>query len=181
MNYFFKINPKKNTSSPDTPRMITTYSGGSQKLKKIMKAHWSLLESDPIIGRHIGSAPKVTYRRPKSIKDRLVQSYLQEDRSVSWLSSAKGFVVCKSCKACKNCKSCTSYQSVLGKMNTIMKFITCTSDYIIYVLECPCGYNYVGSTNLQLKIRILQQLRIKISTTPQPAISPRNITATIGF
>ena len=44
-------------------------------------------------------------------------------------------------------------------MFAIKKFLTCSTDYVVYVLMCPCEKWYVGSTKHPAKRRILEHKR----------------------
>lgn len=41
-----------------------------------------------------------------------------------------------------------------GVKHPIKHFLTCSSDHVIYVLQCPCKYLYVGETTMQCRTRI---------------------------
>lgn len=42
----------------------------------------------------------------------------------------------------------------LGFIHKIQQFSNCRSRLCVYLLTCPCGLRYVGSTRCQLKVRI---------------------------
>ena len=63
---------------------------------------------------------------------------------------------CKKLK-CKTCPTLISYKKCItinNKTIFINSNCDCCSNYIIYVLLCPCGEKYVGSTTNQLHIRM---------------------------
>ncbi|MEE6521975.1 hypothetical protein FKM82_020351 [Ascaphus truei] len=40
----------------------------------------------------------------------------------------------------------------------IKQYMNCHTEYVIYLLECPCGLQYVGKTKRAIKTRILEHL-----------------------
>lgn len=59
---------------------------------------------------------------------------------------------------CSNCENlnkghCFVHQTT-GKVYEIKHYLTCDSDYIIYIIQCPCGLLYVGETTMKCKARI---------------------------
>lgn len=107
----------------------------------------------------VNNFPTVTYRKPKSLKDRLVHSYQNPISKSTWLAASTGFHKCNACKACKHVSSRKTFKLHNGKDKIINKFITCTTEYIVYQLECPCGLRYTGSTKQALKKWILEHQR----------------------
>ncbi|OCT87843.1 hypothetical protein XELAEV_18021543mg [Xenopus laevis] len=65
-----------------------------------------------------------------------------------------GFFPCKTCKGCKTSKVTTFKSNVTNVEFAIKDIITCNSNNVIYMLQCPCNLQYVGRTNRKLKIRI---------------------------
>lgn len=152
------------------PRLILTYNKQKESLSRIITNNWHLLGSDPVLGSKLSSRPTITYRKAPSTSDFLVSSSPEVTKKSGWLSSGKGFVKCSTCKACKHGISKTMYRTAFNTTPTkIDKLITCKTEIAIYILECSCGLQYVGSTKLQVHKRILQHLRaITNSDTTYP-------------
>lgn len=53
----------------------------------------------------------------------------------------------------------------------IKQRITCRSQFVIYIVECPCSLRYVGSTTCELKKRILEHVRATVNTDRTNAIA----------
>ena len=59
-----------------------------------------------------------------------------------------------------------------GNRSHIKGVITCSTKAVIYLITCPCGKNYVGKTNRELKVRISEHrstIRCKNFTYPVAA------------
>ena len=89
-----------------------------------------------------------------------------------------GFHYCTRCKACKTTrqagarKKLTQFKSnVTGETFKIRPLITCGSDHVTYVLECPCSLQYVGRTTRQLKTRIKEHLANIKKSFPNHSVS----------
>lgn len=67
----------------------------------------------------------------------------------------KGMYCCKK-PLCLTCNHVTHRQKEFickGKSYTIPDFFTCSSEYVVYCLTCPCGLLYVGRTIRTLRKR----------------------------
>lgn len=109
--------------------------------------------------------PKFIYRRAPGLRNRIARNVPDPPRKASTFLDGSGFHFCTRYKACKitrrpgTSKKVSQFQSVVTKEKfTIKPLITCSSDNITYVLECPCSLQYVGRTTRQLKTRINEHL-----------------------
>ena len=142
----------------DSIRFITSFSTDAWRIRKILLKHWQVLRADRVIGSMLPLNVMTTYRRSRSLADDLVHSYPLPVQSGTWLTR-KGFYICGNCKACKASKNRSTITSTMGQTVPISKYLTCLSDYCVYVLMCPCGLMYVGSTIFATKKRILEHRR----------------------
>lgn len=141
-------------------RFIFGYSSQGREIKKLINRNWPIILGDPIIGHLLPKRPPITFSRAPSMRDQLVSNNLEQSPNQTWLSQRKGFFKCKTCKACQHGLNTTSYRTPFSsKEFSIDKALSCKTDYAIYVLECPCGLKYIGSTILQSHKRILQHIR----------------------
>lgn len=101
----------------------------------------------------------ISYRRGRNFKDILVKSDITENRR-STMHDLKGFFPCGHCRACKSSHLVKEFL-IPGRAKKwkIEQFLTCSSNFVIYVLECPCQLRYVGSTTLMAKKRVMEHLR----------------------
>lgn len=64
---------------------------------------------------------------------------------------------------------------VTKKQNEIRRFITCSSTKVIYLLTCPCGFQYFGKKNRQLRTMINEHHTVVTFT-----LQSRTKAATVG-
>ncbi|XP_075431149.1 uncharacterized protein LOC142468425 [Ascaphus truei] len=143
---------------------ITNYNRQAGKIVNIVNKYWHIIKNDEIIGDMVPDKPVVIFKRAKTLKDKLAPSALPKNNLTinRWLPSIKGFFGCTTYKACVY-RATDKHQfvcNVTKKKYTINKHITCRSNYIIYLIECPCGLQYVGKTKRQMNIRILEHIGI---------------------
>lgn len=148
-----------NDDESNETRMILTYNGNSNQIRKAITRNWNILKSDPGIGNSIPERQSITYRRGHNLKDLLVHSDLTERESSRGID-LQGFFPCGHCKACGNSRMVKEYWNTsTNTMISINQFLTCNSTFIIYVLECPYKLRYVGSMTHIVKKRILEHMR----------------------
>ena len=141
-------------------RCIMDYFDQQKEIKKIMQKYWGVLKMDGDIKHIIPTYPKITYRKRACLRDILVSSFLQPlKKKKSWLQKQNGFFKCNKCKACENGMNVKKFKLRNGQDKLIQEHITCEIDFVVYVLHCDCGKQYVGSTVNKVKLRILQHLR----------------------
>ncbi|OCT55832.1 hypothetical protein XELAEV_18003247mg [Xenopus laevis] len=157
---------KKSKINNDHISFITTYNQSKNKFEKILKKHWHILRNDKDLSNYLTKNPRILYKKPQTIKQILVPSCIpvEKKQTRTFLTQdTVGFYPCGNCKACKTCqttnKKCKSYTSKVTNMTyNIKSFITCSSTNIIYLLECPCGLQYVGRTGRSLKTRLREHI-----------------------
>ena len=141
-------------------RFITTFNKHSGALRNILRKHWNVLSCETSLNDALSSTPKITYKRPRNLKDRLCANVDLQEKPLGTIINLVGFYPCKSCKACKNSVQIQKYKNNRnGQVSVINKFLSCSSDYVVYVLICPCQLWYVGSTKHQARRRILEHRR----------------------
>ena len=153
--------PNLSTLESNKPiRFITTYNRHSGALRNILKKHWNVLGCETTLNDALSRAPTITYKRSRNLKDRLCANVDLQVKATHTIANLVGFYPCKSCKACKTSEPVREYINKLsGKTSTINKFLTCTSDHVVYALICPCLLWYVGSTKHPAKHRVLEHRR----------------------
>ncbi len=76
------------------------------------------------------------------------------DGSSPW-KARKYFFPCRHCYSCGNSKKSLHIVSfATKKQHRITSFIICNSTNVVYLLTCPCGLQYTGKINRQLRTRI---------------------------
>lgn len=104
--------------------------------------------------------PIVSYRKNVSVRDRLVKSEIPLERTSKQTflgSSRKGSFLCLNCVNCRLMhKGEIFVHPSSGKKFNLKFFLTCNSEWDIYIIWCPCKLLYVGETSLDLKTRLNQ-------------------------
>lgn len=137
----------------------TTYTPLSSQIKQIIQKHWNVLNTDPICSTLFKDPPLFTHSRSRNIRDILVHADTVDHskRPKDRLDDAVGFFPCRNCASCTisgSKKTGKFRSSITGKEYNINKFITCSSSCVVYLLSRPCGLQYIGKTNRQLRVRI---------------------------
>lgn len=144
-----------------SPHFITTYNAKHSAIRKILNKYWFLLCKDPYL-TSITTNPRITYRKPPSLKNIIAPSNVKNHQSTinkkEGLNNPVGSYRCRTprCKCCNEiAHKVTQFYSNTTKEEFKIKFsLTCQSSYVIYLLECGCGYQYVGRTIQKLHSRI---------------------------
>lgn len=133
---------------------------------QIIRRHWHIIEDIP----GCESFPTVGYKKTRSLRDILVSAdRTARDQSAPTLPP--GHYRCVSCSVCSISTECKEICFPdLGFTHKIELFSNCRSKFCVYLLTCPCGSRYVGSTRRQLKTRLLKHPSSNISLT---SIIPR--------
>lgn len=157
--------PKGSTTKNEkssAPRLILNYSKESPQIVQCVQKCWPILKQDKDLTSIIGDRPLISYRRASSIQDRVIHSHFQDNRSkkTNWLEKQRiGFHKCNKCKACKIAVNKQEIRDPTGRKIQITHSITCTTQFVVYVIQCCCGQMYIGSTVCTLKKRILEHIR----------------------
>lgn len=118
---------------------------------------------DPRLGPVLPPAPQVTFKRSRTLKNIIAPSKLKHTRTEkimdirSYFDDRAGIFQCKK-RGCLTCQFIehgqSSFSDRSGHVYDIRQFITCSTEYVIYVLICPCKLLYVGRTMRTLRKRI---------------------------
>ncbi|CAH2321250.1 Hypothetical predicted protein, partial [Pelobates cultripes] len=157
----------KNTSETPTLPIIFNYNNKSGFIKKTIKKHWHLLRQDDLLKEILPAQPKIVFRGAPNFRSILTNNYTKVTKNIqnTFLDGAKGFYKCKRCTVCKNTDQTTKSKITNFKSNQTNKsykirdFIGCNTTNVIYLLECPCGLQYVGMTTRCLKTRLAEHCR----------------------
>ncbi|CAJ0954261.1 unnamed protein product [Ranitomeya imitator] len=98
-------------------------------------------------------------RRPKNIRDKVVRADLGSQKTAQNRTltghSRTGTFPCLSCRCCSNViKGNEVVHPRTGKSYPIKEHYTCDTNYVVYIIKCPCGLLYVGETTQAIKDRI---------------------------
>ena len=153
----FSLLLKKEKGKDDTVTLTLTFHPALHPVVKILKkAHRHILKS-PILSKVLPKPPRVAFRNPKTLKDKLVRSKL---RTLTSENEIKGFVGCgrANCEICKIVEKGDEFESsVNGRKFKINFQFNCNSQNVIYLLTCRhCFKQYVGSTITKFRQRFNQ-------------------------
>ena len=143
--------------------LTTKYSNQHFSIKKILKKHWDILKSDKIIGSLIPDNPIVIFKGAPALRLKIAPNAIDPPRTMSFFQSLKGFFPCRRCNICKvnsfRERKCTNFQSTAtGTIYDIDSFMTCSTKYVVYMIQCPCSKQYIGRTKRELHIRLSEHV-----------------------
>ena len=128
---WFKIRDKK---VDDNKTLVLTYHPSLNQLYEILRrAHKHVLKS-PRLHSGLPSPPKVAFRNPKTIRDKLVRSKLKE-----FIYKDAGTIICghSNCDICKISESGDQFEIAVTKKKYRINFeFDCNSCCIVYLLTC---------------------------------------------
>lgn len=85
--------------------------------------------------------------------------YEENKRNKNWLEKCGpiGNYTCGNCSCCRYL--CKGQELRMGRQYHVVKdFITCRSNFVVYVMFCECGFYYVGKTIRPLYKRIREHI-----------------------
>ncbi|XP_040212985.1 uncharacterized protein LOC120943646 [Rana temporaria] len=149
INLLFK--QKVNTESQPV-RFITRYSSHHIEVRNILNKHWSLLTNDPILSNYIGQRPDITFKRSRSLRDKLTSSHYKTNSNQQ--RPPNGMMRCGRCNFCPWVREGTTFSLPNGEIFTPNFYADCNTQGIIYLMTCSCHAFYVGKTIRNFKHRI---------------------------
>lgn len=114
----------------------------------ILAKHWYILKAE---NPFISERPKIIYRRAPSLRDKLVKNIVEPPAKMIPFFQKPGFYPCRKCVGCKNSGNKKMIDKFTSK-STGKTYITCNSTHVTYMIECPCGLQYIGRTIRQMKV-----------------------------
>ena len=108
--------------------------------------------------------PNVVFRGASTIGSRIAPSVHDPPRATrTFLENLTGYFRCKRCQvcslnSCKNRKICSFQSTATNKTFEVEPFITCSTKGVIYLIQCPCGLQYIGRTKRALSVRLNEHI-----------------------
>lgn len=154
------LTPKRRDPQKQALRIIGQYDICSTQVRRTLGKYWDILKLDPSLEGIVPSSPLITFRKGRSLRDRLVNSHFTDKGSTgTWLQRPKGCFKCTDCSFCSYVTPSKSFKSsVTNIVYDIKDFINCKSENLVYMCTCPCPKDYVGKTTRQLRRRIGEHL-----------------------
>ena len=131
---------------------MVTYHPFLPHLSTILKDRHHLLKRSTTLQKIFPSFPRVSYRRPKNLRDILVHSDVNK-RTVTPGNIKCQFQGCKTCSIITTSDTFTS--NTTKKTYKIKGSYNCKTSNMIYLIQCTkCGMQYVGETGQCLHQRM---------------------------
>jgi len=127
----------KEREPTDRIPLVTTFNPHTAFIAEIAKRNMNFLQSKERLSLIFSKPPLVTYRRPKSLRDRLVRSRFVSETPQNRIP--KGCRACErtKCSWCNKINQTTTFTSPNNKKTfTIFHGVDCHSSWIIYIIEC---------------------------------------------
>ena len=152
---------KKVVKTKNSKRVVfaITYDPRLPSISKIFRKHHEVLKEDPAMATIFPEPPLVAYRRPQSLRDKLVKSKVPEvparpKREIQGIKKCLD-VNCVTCPYVSPGKEvkCTA----TGEKFNINSPVSCDTENIIYCITCKrCQQQYVGQSGKGLGVRFAQ-------------------------
>ncbi|XP_075428447.1 uncharacterized protein LOC142466834 isoform X1 [Ascaphus truei] len=160
----------------EAPFFITNFSEQANSIKAIIRKHWTTLSLDPLLSKMVCVGPKIVFRRAPTLGNMLAPSMLKTTNDSktkrSFFPRLIGSYKCGHCKICPRMIKTTHFSNKEDRHKyQIKSFMSCQTNFVVYLLQCGCKKQYVGLTSRALKVRILEHLRLiknKDMTHPVP-------------
>lgn len=134
--------------------------------------------NDPILKRVIPDKPQVIFKGAPSLRNRLAPNALDPPvRGIQGLfDNLKGYYKCGRCRVCRlnsvpSRRTLKFTSSSTQEEHDIKPFITCATEGVVYLLQCPCGLQYVGRTRRPLSVRLNEHITNIINGFPKHSVS----------
>lgn len=97
-------------------------------------------------------------------------------RNLVFFGNLTGYYKCGRCRVCsinRGTQRCTRRFTAHStqKEHDIEPFITCSTEGVIYLLQCPCGLQYVGRTRQPLSVRLNEHITNIKNGFPKHSVS----------
>ena len=137
------------------PIFVVTFDPCLPSISKILKKHWhTMITNNPILKETFPALPLVAYRRPKSIRDKLIRSKFPKPISRP-ICNINGMKKCLSCPICPFDVEGKAFKATATTaVVELNSAVTCQTKNIIYCIICnKCKQQYVGQTERTLQAR----------------------------
>ncbi|CAH2324816.1 Hypothetical predicted protein [Pelobates cultripes] len=157
--------PVQRTDTRERLVFPVTYTTISDNIKQPVDRNWRILQNDTSLPSQFKQRPMMCYQRGSNLRDLLVKTDPTHCYSQPTTYQNAGCYRCLGCVTCSHMIPSKSFTHPhTGKKYLIRHRLTCTSEYVIYKLGCPCGLAYVWKTELPLHEKIRNyRLSIRIA------------------
>ena len=153
-------NIKKKTT--DRVTFVIDYAPQLPSISGIIQSGWRVMSRDPLMKKVFPEPPMVAWRRPQSIKDKLIKTKVPAVTGRRPHREVRGQKKCNkpTCTICPYVKTGQFIRSTnTGKIVTITSSFTCETSGIVYRIHCrKCFMEYIGQTGRTLAKRFSEHL-----------------------
>ena len=150
------LQARERVSVNRTP-LVTTFNPHTTFIAEIANRNWHFLQSKERLAHIFQEPPLIAYRRPKSLRDKLVSSKLRNTTTGGNDNISGGCGPCNKPR-CSWCSRINKTSTFTGTQNCqvyhIFHTMDCQSTWVIYVIECRiCKLQYVGKSVTGFNLR----------------------------
>ena len=128
----------------------------------IIQSGWRVMARDPLMKKVFPEPPMVAWRRPKSIRDKLIKTKVPVATGRRSNRDIRGMKRCNkpSCAICPYVKTGQFIRSTnTGKIVTLTSSFSCETSGIVYIIHCQkCFMEYIGQTGRTLAKRFSEHM-----------------------
>lgn len=162
--------------APSVP-FITTYSLQHRNVARLVKKYWHVLQNDHVLGTILPAKPQMVYKGAPSLRGRVAPNILDPPPiKRGFFEYMTGFYQCRKCRICSlsGCMHRRTHKFISTSTSVefeIKSFITCSTERVVYLLQCPCGLQYVGRTKRPLSVRLNEHVTNILAGFPKHPVS----------
>ncbi|CAJ0960174.1 unnamed protein product [Ranitomeya imitator] len=152
------ISSRPRTDTKERIPFVHTFHPFMYKLHKSIRKNW------PILSTAYPDIPEFKqpflpcFKRAPSLRDTFVRADIGPNTMMRQRFLHKPRVGTFPCLHCAQCGNVLKGDKVIhpysGKEFKIRGYFTCSSEYVVYMIKCPCGLLYVGETSQSIRDRI---------------------------
>ena len=129
------------------PSLVVTFHPGLPDITAKLRELHSVLTVDPKLSTVFDLPPRVSFRRPSNLCDKLVRARFSHSVVLNSCGPCNGNTRCQLCAFLPHQVSITSYSGVVFQLKC-GRYADCNSKYVVYCITCKiCRFQYVGCTN----------------------------------
>lgn len=134
--------------------LVSIFGPMSGQISHIVRQHWGLLQKGCPEVEGFKQLPLMSYKRDSSVRtDVGPQKPIMIQ--CTFVPAKMGNFPCLHCACCNNLtKGDSLTHPYSGRQFQIKQRYTCTSNYVIYLIKCPCGMCYVGETTQEVFVNV---------------------------
>lgn len=130
----------------------------AEPIRQAIRKNWHIVQMDTDLRDKTSKPPIISFTRSKRLRDELVRGrFLETNKNKNWLRDVAppGNYSCRNCNHCKY-MLCQKDLQIGAVQFSVRDFITCRTNYVVYILFCK--FYYIGKTIRPLHIRIREHM-----------------------